>query len=70
MNANYEYFISQNLERYSGSWVVIVKEKVIAHGPRARMKEMLERAKKTYPDEPLLVAKIPGKILQVLQMVT
>ena len=34
------------------------------------MKEMLERAKKTYPDEPLLVAKIPGKILQVLQMVT
>ena len=59
MNMNYEYFMSRNLHKYSGDWVIIAREKVVAHGPRARMKAMLQRATKDYPKESLFIAKVP-----------
>lgn len=66
MNANYEYFMSRDLQRYSGDWVIIIKEKVIAHGPRRKMKEMLQQARKAYPKESLLIAKVPHGTEQIL----
>ncbi len=66
MNMNYEYFMSSNLHKYSGDWVIIAMEKVVAHGPRARMKTMLQRARKDYPKESLFIAKVPQTVEQIL----
>jgi hypothetical protein len=55
---NYEYFMSKDLHRYTGDWVIIAKKKMVAHGPRARMKAMLQQAKKDYPKESLFIAKV------------
>ena len=66
MNTDYEYFMSRDLQGYSGDWVVIVRERVVAHGPRKKMKEMLQRARKYYPKESLFVAKVPHAAEQIL----
>lgn len=66
MNVDYEYFMSRNLARYSGDWVIIVKARVVAHGPRRKIKQMVRRAKKDYPDESLFIARVPQKTEQIL----
>ena len=66
MNMNYEYFMTSNLHRYAGDWVIIAKEKVVAHGPSARMKAMLQQAKKDYPKESLFIAKVQQTAVQIL----
>ena len=63
---NYEYFMDADLKRYSGDWIIIVKQKVVAHGPRIKMKKMLRGIKETYPREPFLIAKVPKKGIQIL----
>lgn len=66
MNANFDYFLSHDLGRYAGDWVIIVKEKVVAHGSRGRMKALLDEVKKHYPKESFLIAKVPNKGIQIL----
>jgi len=66
MNMNYEYFMNRDLHKYSGDWVIIAREKVVAHGPKARMKTMLQRARKDYPKESLFIAKVPQMAAQIL----
>ncbi len=66
MNANYEYFMNGSFEECIGDWVVIVNEKVVAHGPREKIKDMLHKARKTHPKEPLFIAKVPEKVEQIL----
>ena len=58
--------MSKNLENYSGDWVIIAKEKVIAHGPRSKMREILQKAREAYPKESLFIAKVPEKTIQIL----
>ena len=66
MNPNYEYFMDTDLKGYSGDWIIIVKKKVMAHGPRIKMKEMLREIKEAYPGESFLMAKVPKKEIQIL----
>ena len=66
MNTNYEYFMKRSFEEYTGDWVVIVNERVVAHGPRIKIKEMLHKAREAYPKVPLFIAKVPEKIEQIL----
>jgi hypothetical protein len=66
MNPDYEYFMSRRIEEYAGDWVIIINKKVVAHGPRKKMKHMLQHAKNTYPGEALLVAKVPQRAVQIL----
>jgi hypothetical protein len=70
MNANYEYFINGSFEEFIGDWVIIVNEKVVAHGPRGKIKAMLNKARETHPKEPLFIAKVPEKIEQILCMIS
>ncbi len=50
--------MTKDLNRYAGNRVIIAKEKVVAHGPRTRMKEMLQQARKDCPKESLFIAKV------------
>jgi hypothetical protein len=46
--------------------VIIVKERVVAHGPRTKLTEMLWQDKKNYPRKSLFVAKVPQGAEQIL----
>lgn len=66
MNENYEWYLSANLEKHVGRWVVIVNKRVVAEGNDIR--RMLEDAKARYPNaEPLLV-KVPTKETLILSL--
>jgi hypothetical protein len=66
MNANYEYFMNKSFKECIGDWVIIVNEKVVAHGPRKKIKEMLNKTRKNHPKEPLFIAKVPEKTERIL----
>jgi hypothetical protein len=66
MNMNYEYFMGRNLGRYSGEWIIIIKQKVVAHGSSKKIKEMMQRARGQYPGESIFIAKVPEDTVQIL----
>jgi len=53
----FEFFLKADLSEYSGKYVAIVGDKVAASGDNA--KEVLEEAKKKFPDLIPTLAKIP-----------
>ncbi len=53
---NYESFISMDLSNFTGEWVAIAKNKVIAHG--LSFKEVYKKAKDLNPEERPFIAKI------------
>jgi len=63
MNGDYEWYLTANLDKYVGKWIVIVNKKVIESG--SNIKEMLESARKKHPEARPLLVKIPEKILRV-----
>jgi len=63
MNGDYEWYLTANLDKYVGKWIVIVNKKVIESG--SNIKEMLESARKKHPEARPLLVKVPEKILRV-----
>ncbi len=61
---SYEFYISNNLAEYSGKWVAIVDEQVVASGDNAQT--VLAEALKKYPDRMPALAKIPKEELLIL----
>ena len=53
----FEFYVKANLKEYEGKYVAIVGDKVVASGTNA--KEVLEEAKKKYPNKLPALAKIP-----------
>jgi len=66
MNASYEYFMKEDLSKYAGDWVIIVREKIVAHGSRDHMAKMLKQIRQTHRGEPLFIAKVPEKTVQIV----
>lgn len=58
----FEFYLKADLSKYEGKYVAIVDDKVVASGDNA--KEVIEEAKKKFPDKMPMLAKIPkGDIL-------
>lgn len=53
------FYANADLSKYAGEWVVIVGGKVIAHGKS--VKQLIEEAKKDFPNAVPFVAKVPLK---------
>lgn len=53
----FEFYLKADLSKYEGKYVAIVGDKVVAHGNNA--KDVLDEAKKKYPDKIPTLAKIP-----------
>jgi len=60
--ANYNSFMRMDVSSYSDEWIAIVNGELVAHSKS--FKEVYKTAKKKFPDERPLVAKIPsGKVM-------
>ncbi len=60
----FEFYVKTDLSKYSGKYVAIVDDKVIASGENA--KEVLELALKIFPNKKPLLAKIPTQDTLIL----
>lgn len=63
MDGDYEWYLTASLDEYVGKWVVIINKKVIESGNN--IKEMLESARRKYPNTRPLLVKVPERILRV-----
>lgn len=63
MQQSYDFFLSSELDKYSGKWVAIIDKKVICVGNR--VKEVYDKAKEL-TGKRAFVAKVPKKVLSVL----
>ena len=53
----FEFYLKADLSKYEGKYVAIVGDEVVASGENA--KEVLEEAKKKFPNKKPALAKIP-----------
>jgi dihydroxyacetone kinase-like predicted kinase len=58
--ANYEWFLKTDLSRYSGKWLAIVDNEVVASG--SDVNKIIEETKKKYPTKKPLITKIRNKL--------
>ncbi|HLD04662.1 MAG TPA: DUF5678 domain-containing protein [Candidatus Nanoarchaeia archaeon] len=59
MSKNYQFFLKTDVSPYIGEWIVICKERVVAHGKN--VEEVFRKAKNKYPKERPFLARIPDK---------
>jgi len=59
LEKNYEFFIDANLDNYTGEWVAICDNKVVAHGKN--VKEVFEESRKKCPNKKPLLSKVPSE---------
>ena len=64
MSENFQAFLKLDTSKLANQYVVIINKKVYATGQD--IEEILEKARKEYPDQIPFVAKIPDKELLVL----
>jgi hypothetical protein len=57
MDANYQFFMEMDMQRYTGQWVAIHEKKVVSSG--ADFKEVFAEAKKVCRRP--FIAKVPEK---------
>ena len=63
---DFESYSRADLSKYSGKWIVVVNQKIVASGKDS--KKLLEKIEKRYPKQTPMLAKVPKKILQVLSI--
>jgi len=59
MNANYQFFMNANLDRYVGQWIAICNQKIVSHGSNPKI--VFQEAKKKCPEERPLLTRVPDK---------
>jgi len=64
MDKNYDYFMKVDVSPYSGEWIAICKDKIVAHRPT--FKEAFEEAKIACPHERPFVAQVPMEQTMIL----
>ena len=60
----YDYFVTTDTSQYTGEWIAISGQKVVAHGKKADI--VYKKAQKLMPNTPISLAKAPHKHLHVL----
>ncbi|MEK6902521.1 MAG: DUF5678 domain-containing protein [archaeon] len=62
--SEYDYYISTDLNQYTGKWVGILNKEVVAVGKN--FKEVAEKVDKNFARKKVLITRIPEKVLQIL----
>ncbi len=57
MSKEFEFYVKADLSKYKGKYIAIVEDKVVASGENA--KEVLDEAKRKFPNKIPTIAKIP-----------
>jgi len=58
--ADYEWFLQQDLSRYSGKWLAIMDKKVIASD--RNMDKVMAKVKKEFPNKKPFLTKIRSRL--------
>lgn len=61
---NYSAYLTANLEKYKGKWIILCDEHVIASGED--IKKIVSEAQKKYPDKKFLLARVPEEGTMIL----
>lgn len=62
----FEFYLKADLSKYKGKYIAIVEDKVVASGDNA--KEVLDEAKRKFPNKIPTIAKIPYEDALILGM--
>lgn len=65
VSKEFEFYLKADLSKYEGEYVAIVDDKVVAFGDNA--KEVLDEAKKKFPNKKPMLAKIPTEDTLILK---
>jgi len=57
MDSNYEIYIKTDLSKYTGKWVAICNEGIIAIGDNAKLVYL--EAQEKYPNKKIMLIKVP-----------
>lgn len=61
---NFDFFIDEDMHKFSGKWIAILNKKVVASGEN--LKEMLREVKEKYPKQEPLIVRAPTEKLLIL----
>ena len=61
---NYKWLQKTDLTKYSGQWVIIAREKVVAHG--YNLEDLYSQVDKEYPGEERITINVPEKGVYIL----
>ena len=64
---NYEWYIKSNTEKYTGKWIVIKDNRIVASGDDAE--RVYQTAHKKYPRAKLSITKVPDKDTLILVII-
>lgn len=56
---NYQYYMEKDIDLYSGEWIAICEERIIAHGKN--VKDVAEEAKNKSGGKKFLLARVPSE---------
>ncbi|MFH0954794.1 MAG: DUF5678 domain-containing protein [Candidatus Micrarchaeota archaeon] len=62
--SEYDFYLKNDLTRFSGEWVAIFGEKVVGHNKS--FKEVAEMTDREFPGKKVLIARVPEPIAQLL----
>jgi len=57
---NYEWYLSQDFSKYSGKWLAIIDQKIIASGKN--VEKLINKVKDKYPNKRPFITKIRNKL--------
>ena len=58
--ADYEWFLSRDLSRYSGKWLAIIDKNIVSSGVNAE--DVIKEVREKYPTKKPLITKITDKL--------
>ncbi|MCK5602338.1 succinyl-CoA synthetase subunit alpha [Candidatus Pacearchaeota archaeon] len=61
---NYSAFLTANLEKYKGKWIILCDEHVVASGEN--IKKIVDEAQEKWPDKKFLLARVPEEGTMIL----
>ena len=56
---NYQYFMEADIGKYSGEWIAILEDKILAHGRNLKM--VVEKARALSGGKKFLLARVPSE---------
>lgn len=58
--ANYEWFLKEDLSKFSGKWLAIIDKQIVASGNDVN--KLITDVKKEHPDKRPLITKVRDKL--------
>lgn len=61
---NFEFYLSEQVDKYSDEWVAVVDGKVVAHGANAR--QVYNDSRRQHPNKTPFLACVPKSAAMIL----